>query len=111
MQNLFPALTEDEVLERVEESWDLSGDFPMPKFAVKCPVCGSEEIQARLWQFTHKDSGGAKYRCNVSFKCTRCSAVWMHGVVIPEEMFRKHVKENENQAKMYHWREVKEMVK
>jgi len=112
LQNIFPAYSEEEVLNRVSKAWTIEeGDvFPLPKFVVECPVCKSVDIQARNWQFTLKDSGGNKYRCNVSFKCTQCSAVWTHGVVIPEIMFRKHVKGNIHQTKLYHWREVKKLL-
>jgi len=112
MQNIFPAYSEREVLEKVSKAWTISDEdlFPLPKFIVRCPVCESEDIQARNWQFTFKDSGGAKYRCNVSFKCCNCSSVWTHGVVIPEEMFRKHVRGNIHQTKLYHWREVRELL-
>ena len=110
MKSLFPSYKEEEVIRRVKQAWDLSLDFPMPKFDLRCPVCGSFDIQARNWQFVFKDSGGCKYRCNVSLKCTYCSAVWIHGIVIPEELFRRHVKENEHQTRLYHWREVKEWL-
>ena len=134
MQNIFPEYSPEEVVERVKARWDLSGDFPMPKAPVLCPHCFAEkfteliaqgaplwkasrrareyasDVQGRLWQFVYKDSGGAKYRCNVSFKCTRCSMTWAYGIVIPKEMFDKHRTGNGNQAKMYHWREVRERV-
>ena len=109
-QNIFPAFSEKEVLERVKRAWDLSTDFPIPKFRIICPICKSEAIQARNWQFQYRDVGGCKYRCNVSFKCTQCSHAWVHGVVIPEELFRKHVRGNVHQTKLYHWREVKKML-
>lgn len=109
-QNIFPAYKPEEVLERVKEYWDFVKGFPIPKKKIRCPVCGSEDIQARNWQFVYKDSGGCKYRCNVSFKCTVCSNVWTHGVVVPKEIFKMHVKDNPHKAKLYHWREVRKIL-
>ena len=135
MQNIFPAYPPEEVVERVKERWDLSGDFPLPKAPILCPHCFAEKfseaitegkdlksaveeareyashVQARCWQFVYKDSGGAKYRCNVCFKCTRCSLAWTYGIVIPKEMFDKHRTGIDHQAKMYHWREVQARIR
>lgn len=111
-QNLFPAYPCEEVLKRVARMWTIGEDdlFPLPKFVVRCPVCGSTDIQARNWQFAYRDAGGCRYRCNVSFKCTVCSNVWTHGVVIPERMFRKHVRDNPHRTRLYHWREVRKIL-
>ena len=109
IKNIFPSFDPETVLKRVQEKWDLSGDFPLPKWDIRCPVCGSPHVQARNWQFAYQYNSPTKYRCNVSFKCTECSAVWIHGVVITEEMFRKHVK-IDNKPVYYPWREVKEKL-
>ena len=112
VRNVFPPLSKEEILNRVEEAWDLSGDFPLPKVPIKCPVCGSGEIQARNWIFhLARDPSISRvpYRCDVSFKCTRCSAVWVHGIAIPEKIYRKHVKTGEKQ-RGYYWREVKKIL-
>lgn len=110
VQDLFPALGEDEVLRRVAERWTIGEDdeFPLPKFEIRCPVCGSAEVQARNWQFVYRDAGGAKHRCNVSVKCTVCSHVMTFGVVIPERMYKKHL--SSVGSKIYHWREVRERL-
>ncbi len=105
----FPSLSKKEVMERVNSFWDFSKGFPFPKTNLSCPVCGHDVLQVRNWGFAFKDSGGCKYRCNVSFKCTRCSFVWVHGVVIPKDVFDKFVPKGQY-GKSYHWREVKEMI-
>ena len=112
-RNVFPSLSKEEILKRAEEAWDLSGDFPIPKDIIRCPVCGSKEIQARYWLFhpSGNPDSRVKYRCDVSFKCTRCSAVWVHGVAIPEELYKKHISEPGKQSSMrYSWREVKKIL-
>ena len=101
-QNIFPAYKN--VIDRVKGKWKLCY-FPLPKFTIKCPVCGSEDIQARNWQFVYRDVGGHKYRCNVSFKCTVCSFVFTFGLVIPEKLYKMHL--DTVGSKIYHWREVK----
>jgi len=107
MQDIFPGYDEAEVLRRVAERWTIGDDdlFPLPKFEIRCPVCGSADVQARNWQFVYRDAGGAKYRCNVSFKCTVCSHVMTSGVVVPERMYKKHL--SSPGSKLYHWRDAK----
>ena len=112
--NIFPPLSKEEILKRVEDAWDLSGDFPMPKDAIRCPVCGSKEIQARSWSFFPSPDPNSRipYRCDISFKCTRCSAVWIHGVAIPKEMYKKHasLEPGKRASVRYSWREVKKIL-
>lgn len=102
-------MTPEEVEKRVNEMWTFE-KFPRPKFEIKCPICGSTEVMIRQWSFDYKDSGGAKYRCNVSMKCTVCSCVLpTFGLVIPEELFKQHVT-HKYRARIYHWREVKKIL-
>jgi len=108
-QNLFLALPCDEVLRRVKKKWEFIKGFPFPKFIVRCPECGSTEIQARFWHFHYRNKGGCKYRCDVGFKCTVCSLAWVHGVAIPEEEYKKRMPPNQISI-TYHWREVKKIL-
>ena len=114
-RDIFPSLSKEQILKRVEEAWDLSGDFPMPKDIIRCPVCGSKEIQAQVWAF-HRSStpniSRIPYRCDIGFKCTRCSAIWTHGVAIPEEMYKKHasLEPGKRASVRYSWREVKKIL-
>jgi hypothetical protein len=45
------------------------------------------------------------YRCDVVMKCTVCSAVWIHGVVVPEEMAKPRIR-----AGGWTWREMREEI-
>ena len=115
VQNIFPPLSKEEILKHVKENWDLSGDFPLPQFTVHCPVCGSEEVQLQFVSFhpsREPDTSRVPYRCVVGFKCTRCSAMWAHGIAIPEEMYRKHIPlgAEKQDSKSYTWREVKKIL-
>ena len=114
-RDVFPPLSKEEILKRVEETWDLSGDFPLPKDTIRCPVCGSEEIQVRDWIFhlsADPSVSRVPYRCDVNFKCTRCSAIWTHGIAIPEEMYKKHasLEPGKHASVRYSWREVKKIL-
>ena len=100
-------LSEEEIFKRVGKYWSLDGFFPLPKFHVKCPECGApdDEIIIREMTFTVRSGSPRPFRCNVSFKCTRCSYSWVHGVVIPKEMASKHGLPYAS-AKSYTWREI-----
>ena len=108
-QKLFPNLTPDEVLKVVSEHWDLTGNFPLPKWDVVCSSCRQPRVQAQFWRFSRYTShnGRNPYRCNVSMKCTHCSHVMMFGVFIPEAMYQYHLT---NGVKSYHWREVRRLL-
>lgn len=79
--------TKKEVLERVKRFWELTGPFPIPKQPVLCPVCRSDETMIKNCGFFKRKP--EDYRCDVTFKCTVCSNVWTHGVVVPKEMSEK----------------------
>lgn len=110
MINIFPSLTPEQIQHNIEQHWDMTRELPYPKFDITCN-CGAkasnDEIQARQWSFHHRHGTGSSnpYRCDISFKCTKCSRVWTYGVVVPEEMWRKHAN------KRYHWREAKEILR
>ena len=82
--------TLEQVETRVRGFWDLSNGFPMPRNTLLCPVCRSPEVgikHCRFFKVNHKPKT-TPYRCDVSFKCFNCSAVWMHGVPVPKEAFK-----------------------
>lgn len=106
--NLFPTFSTQELLERVEEMWDFTYSLPLPKFDLTCSVCKSNEILLRQWNFhdrTKRTGSKHGFRCDVSFKCTRCSYVWVHGVAVPKDMFRKH-----QNNRLVLWRKGKEVL-
>lgn len=107
MARIGHSLSREEIMRRINEHWDFICGFPIPKFDVKCPICGAhgDDIIIRQYHFFRREMGGMKYRCDVWFKCTRCSLTWVHGVVIPESIARMHGL-LDGLAPSYHWREV-----
>lgn len=87
--------------------WDIDGVLPVPLPGwLACPVCRAEEIQAREWMFhVRKGSHANPYRCDVSFKCCDCSAVWWHGVAVPQAMF-----DARKSAARIDWRRARELL-
>lgn len=87
----FPALDAEETLGAVRGRWDLRAPLPRPLDGwLACPVCRSPEPQPRYWQF-HTMAGvhTLPWRCDISFKCTSCSAVWIHGLPLDEETWER----------------------
>ena len=97
----------EEVLKRVSKKWTFD-KFPKPKFKVRCPECGSEEVIIREYGFSLRERGGCPYRCAVRYKCTKCSLVFEFGFPIPEELYKQHITPNK-QGRSYHWREVRKL--
>lgn len=99
---------EGDSLDAAAAQWDMSGPFPLPRWDMRCPQCGGlhseRQIQGRRWVF-HNGPGDRrsknKWRCDVEFKCRRCSYLFSFGVVVPPEMLAHHVERLE-----YRWREV-----
>lgn len=83
LENKFDAI------ERVKARWDFSRRLPYPKWKVRCPCCDSQDTIIRNWTFNTRETGGkTPFRCNVGIKCTDCSMAWIHGLVVPEEVWR-----------------------
>lgn len=98
--NIFPDHDLEQIVQRVNARWDLSGEFPMPRWQPACPCCGSDDIQARHWTFGKRPGHRVEHRCDVSMKCCDCSLVFTFGVPIPSSMYQ--AKPNQ-----YAWREVR----
>lgn len=77
----------DLVLAATRRHWDLDVPLPVPVGDwLACPVCRSAGPRIRWWRYHLRGkSETTPYRCDVSFKCVECGAVWMHGVVVPVE--------------------------
>lgn len=82
-------LSADEVRERVDARWDCSGEFPVPKWAVRCPCCGATECIIRRVNFHAKHEATVPWRSDVGMKCTACSLTFNFGVAITEELYRR----------------------
>jgi len=107
--DLLPVEPVEDVAQRVARHWDLSGMFPMPKWDVQCPVCRSPLVQYRRVLFFRRRRFHNPYRCDVDMKCRDCSAIWTHGVVIPEEMYYRHCKRRE--GCLYEWKAVRSLLR
>lgn len=99
----FPEFTAESVLQVVSRMWDLSGRVPLPKFELNCPICSCDKILLKHWvYFIRKNAHSSNpHRCDVYMKCTDCSVVWQHGLVVPEEM-------HPGGRKVILWRDIKE---
>lgn len=104
MDDLPDYFPDVDVEQNVAEVWDFTYTVPYPKIQFACPVCRHDQILAKDWKY-HKrtDTGSAHpYRCDVAFKCTRCSHVWWHGVRVPKEKYLG--------GKKIFWRRVKQAI-
>ena len=89
---IFPNVPLDEVLRRTAEHWDMDGAYPVPRGDwLRCPVCGSADAQGRAWRY-HRPQHAVTtpYRCDVTFKCTQCACVWLHGIAVTQEHWHAH---------------------
>ena len=96
---LFDNKPENPILE-CYKFWDMSGDFPVPKGDFNC-FCGGKNVIRQISWMSKSDSP-SKYRCNISFKCTVCSAVFVCGVVVPKVMYEKGMKIPEFSGRVPH---------
>lgn len=109
MTDPFPALSAVEVMAAVTARWDLAGVLPVPRGEwLACPVCRAGRPQPRYWRW-HRRSGTPTIpgRCDVSFKCVDCSAVWTHGVPIDADTFERRATKVNRQI---WWREARTLM-
>jgi hypothetical protein len=111
LENLFP-----EYPDPLEQTfWDCSNIIPVPSQKLVCRSCGSDKQLARSFFFRMKE-GTIPWRCDVSFKCTNCACVSMHGVVVSEEIYNKamelgSIKANREVTNyVIKWREAKAIL-
>lgn len=91
----WPDLDAGQVLAAVEARWDLTGPFPIPRGTwLRCPVCGAGDPQPRYWRFWERSGTPTiRYRCDVSFKCVDCSALYpTFGVPLPDDYWHQHAR-------------------
>lgn len=96
------------------EFWNIE-PIPHPKHDVACPVCkrGTTRfgtVIIRAWNYHARGTRHANKerdkRCDVSFKCTVCSYVWTHGIVVPEAHFKRMA----DGKRGYHFREGRALL-
>lgn len=109
MTNIFPGLTALEVEAATAAKWDKSGPLPLPLGEwLACPVCSNGTVQARFWKFhTRESPTNMPGRCDVSFKCCSCAAVWCHGVALDRETFKRMITGRNNRIE---WREARQIL-
>lgn len=81
-------MTVDEVEAAVRKVWQFG---PLPTFrpdsGVCCGKCGGQFL-IRDWKVHFRPSSPTSpFRCDVSTKCTGCSAVDTFGVVVPRDVW------------------------
>lgn len=109
-ESMLPTNYVDELDDNLEKHWAFAyGNVPVPMFEVRCPVCNSEKIIQRKWTFHNRKRQGSSrpWRGDVHFKCAGCSYAWVHGVVVPEAVYRAHQR-NDLTTKV--WRQMRDFV-
>lgn len=109
---MFPELDAETVLARTRKCWDLSAPLPLPIGDwLACPVCRAGQPQPRFWRFHIRGDLGhtLPYRCDVSFKCTRCACVWIHGVVLDVEAWERMHRPRRANSQIT-WRQAREIL-
>lgn len=105
---LFPDIPAREVLATTRAMWDLSGPLPVPKGEwLRCPVCGAAP-QPRYWRLHHRPGATVPGRCDVSLKCTLCSHVWVHGVALDDDTYKRMT--TRNPRRRVPWREARKLL-
>ena len=101
----------DGIMVTVRQHWDLDGKLPVPVgLWLQCPVCRSVNVLLREWRIGRRNQPrGAErrrlpFRCDVSFKCLECSAVWPHGIPLDEQTGRRL--QPGRGVRVVHWREA-----
>lgn len=113
---LFPNLSADDVLERVNDWWDLTGPLPWPKSRLECPFCAHLNVHAREWRIGARRAsdgrpGRVGYRCDLMVKCTVCSAVWAYGIPITRKDANRYgVRGGSDRPAVYSWREALPLI-
>lgn len=99
----------DDVHEQVNKSWKwVKGFIPVPKFTITCPECSHDKIQLSNISYSKRGDSKHPYRAEPSFKCTKCSFFWTHGIVCSEDVFRKGT--GDKKRLTWRWREVREVA-
>lgn len=108
---LFPDV---DGMAATQRQWQID-PLPVPLFDLACPVCrrGSTRfgtVLLRSWSYHSRGHAASNHdrlrRCDVSFKCTECAHVWVHGLVVPEQ----HYQARAQQKRQWHWREGRDLI-
>lgn len=81
MIDIFPTV---DVPAKVQEHWVLvAGFIPVPRKTLRCPQCRCDVPHLSHMGWHERKPSPTPGRCDVVFKCTRCSFHWVHGVPVP----------------------------
>ncbi len=99
--------TAEDIMARVAARWDLSAPLPVPRPGwLRCPVCRAPDVIPKEWRTIRiREPAGHRFpfRCDVSFKCLDCSAVWVHGLPFDDVSGRRLA--GGDGPRVVHWRE------
>lgn len=76
--------------ERAKNTWRYTDDKLMPLeplFELRCPVCGSKNVSYKHRNVFNPYPG--QYRIDMHFKCMNCYNIFIFGVPIDEQYFKK----------------------
>lgn len=101
----FPTV---DVEAAVDAAWELVGGFiPVPREQIVCPQCRHPVVHLSRMVWHHRRPS-ALDRCDVSFKCTRCSLFWTHGIPVPTTAVVASI--GQFGVPEAHWRDVREAL-
>ena len=101
----WPDLTPDQVHARVANMWDLTTNWPLPRFTLVCPLCHHPDVALKDFRFFERKGATIPHRCDVQAKCTRCSHVITFGLAVPPDVYNRH-----QPGRRYHWRWVRDQI-
>lgn len=115
--DLFPDATPAAIADAVAAWWDTAGPLPIPRAPIACPVCAGVAYP-RAWNVYRLPTPGKvahshrhPWRCDISMKCHRCSAVWAHGLAIIEDQARQYgANTGAAGAVAYTWRQARDRL-
>jgi hypothetical protein len=116
-QQLFPSIDREQIQQRIQSLWDLTGRLPVPRFAeyYQCPSCYHVGLHARLWRlFVRRaaEPGRFSHRCDVSLKCAWCGLTSAYGVPLTEQQYFEFVRGLRADGAggvTIHWREAQRL--
>jgi hypothetical protein len=82
-------MTPGRIEKAIDEFWDRSEIFPVPRCSIGCPICECQKTFIKDWMFFEKELKPGAFRADIQFKCPKCSHVFKFGVNIPPETFQR----------------------
>ncbi|MGI9085385.1 MAG: hypothetical protein ACR2FE_08835 [Aeromicrobium sp.] len=87
----------------VGSAWQVDGTpLPVPRFQPTCFSCDGKDVLLRSYHYFDRGIT-SRFRCDVTFKCLTCSAVWTHGLAIQPS-------QRKNNGHYVEWRQARELL-